>query len=92
MLTSVIQVMHYGIILILLCSVICIFRFEGFIKAGICTVLSATAYYFGAGEVNRLFGLKDDFYNIDFQVGLLKIHIDYYCYRECLVRELVTHT
>lgn len=61
-----IKITCYGFIPIFLCGVICMFRFDSFIKAGICTLLSTVAYYFVGPIVNHLFNLSENNYEIDF--------------------------
>lgn len=66
MLLSAIMMTCYGFIPVLLCAIICIFRFDPFIKAGVCTVLSAVICYFCGHIVNRLFNLSENYYDVDF--------------------------
>lgn len=56
----------YCFIPFLLSAVICIFPFNSFIKAGICTLLSNAIYYFAGYVVNRLFHLNENHYVINF--------------------------
>jgi len=66
MLTSAIKMTCYGFIPVFLCSVICMCRFDSYIKAGICTLLSTLIYYFAGHIVNYLFGLNENHYEVDF--------------------------
>ncbi|MBQ4526864.1 MAG: helix-turn-helix transcriptional regulator [Clostridia bacterium] len=66
MLMPAIKMTCYGFIPVILCSVICMFRFDSFIKAGICTLLGTVAYYFTGHIVNYLFSLTENHYKIDF--------------------------
>ena len=66
MLTSAIKMTCYGFMPVFLCCVICMFRFDSFIKAGICTLLSTVTYYFTGHIVNHLFNLTENNYKIDF--------------------------
>ncbi len=66
MLSSAIKMSCYGFIPVLLCAFICMFRFDSFIKAGICTLLGTVAYYFTGQIVNHLFSLTENYYKIDF--------------------------
>ncbi len=66
MLTSAIKMTCFGFIPVLLCSFICMFRFDSYIKVGVCTLLSAVVYYFSGHIVNYLFNLSENNYEIDF--------------------------
>ena len=66
MLLSAIKMTCYGFIPVFLCAIICIFRFDPFMKAGICTLQSAVIYYPCPHIVNRLFNLSENHYNVDF--------------------------
>ena len=66
MLASAIKMTCYGFIPVFLCSVICMFRFDSFIKAGTCTLLSTVAFYFSGHIVNHLFNLTENYYQFDF--------------------------
>ena len=66
MLASAIKMTCYGFAPALLCAVICIPRFDAYIKAGICTLLGAAAFYLAGHTVNYLFGLSERYYEIDF--------------------------
>ncbi len=66
MLTQAIWMTCYGFIPIFLCGGICMLRFDSFMKAGICTLLSAVAYYFTGYVVNYLFNLTENHYEVDF--------------------------
>ena len=56
----------YGYLLAILCTFICTFRLDGFLKAGICTLLSVVGYYFTGHLVNFLFGINGNHYEVDF--------------------------
>ena len=66
MLGSAILITIYAYIPVIFCTVICVFSFDGFFKAGICTVVASSAYY-GMGHItNALFGLNENHYEVDF--------------------------
>lgn len=56
----------YAYVPALLCTVICMLRFDPFLKASICTAVGAAAYYFMGHVVNTLFGLHENHYQVDF--------------------------
>ena len=57
----------YSFAPVLLTTVICTFRWDGFFKASVCTLLSSAVYY-GAGKVSDiLFKTADSQYRVDFQ-------------------------
>ena len=56
----------YAYIPVIFCAVICMFSFDGFFKAGICTVLASCAYYCMGHVTNALFGLNENHYEVDF--------------------------
>jgi len=66
MLGSAILITCYAFIPAIFGTVICIFRFDGFLKAGICTLLGTVVYYFTRHVVNALFGTTGDHYTVDF--------------------------
>ena len=66
MLTPAIKMTCFGFIPVFFCSVICMLRFDSYIKAGICTLLSTAVYYFSGHIVNRLFNLSENHYEINF--------------------------
>ena len=61
-----IKVTCYGFLPVFFCGVVCVFHFDAFIKTGVCILFSSVTYYFSAGIVNRLFDLKEHYYEIDF--------------------------
>ena len=67
MLTSAILITTYAYIPLIFCAVICVFAFDGFLKAGICTVVTSCAYYCMGYVTNTLFGLNENHYEVDFQ-------------------------
>ena len=66
MLRSAILITIYAYVPVILCSVICMFSFDGFFKAGICTVLASCVYYCMGYVTNTLFGLNENHYEVDF--------------------------
>lgn len=66
MLISAIKMTCYGFIPIFLCAIICMFRFNSYIKTSICTLLVTLAYYFSGYIVNDLFQLSENHYQINF--------------------------
>ena len=66
MLGSAILTTLYAYLPALFCALVCVWRWDGFIKAGLCTVVVSGAYY-GMGHVtNALFGLNENHYEVDF--------------------------
>ena len=66
MLGSAILITVYAYIPLLFCAVICTFSFDGFLKAGICTVAASCVYYCMGYVTNVLFGLSENHYEVDF--------------------------
>ncbi len=66
MLESAILITIYAYIPVIFCAVICMFVFDGFLKAGICTVVSSCVYYCMGHITNTLFGLNENHYEVDF--------------------------
>ena len=66
MLGPALGVTGYGFLPVIFCCGICMFHFDPFIKAGVCTCLCAAAYYVCPAVVNRLFDLKETYYQFDF--------------------------
>ena len=66
MLGSAILITIYAYIPLILCAVICMFTFDGFLKAGICTVVASCIYYCMGHVTNTLFGLNENHYEVDF--------------------------
>ena len=66
MLGSAILITIYAYIPVIFCTVICIFSFDGFFKAGICTVVSSCVYYCMGYVTNALFKLNENHYEVDF--------------------------
>ena len=66
MLEAAIGITVYASIPVIFCAGICMLAFDGFLKAGICAVVSSAVYY-GVGYVtNGLFGLNENHYEVDF--------------------------
>jgi len=66
MLGSAILITIYAYIPVILCTVICMLSFDGFFKAGICTVVASCVYYCMGYVTNALFGLNENHYEVDF--------------------------
>ena len=66
MLTSAILITCYAFTLVILCAFICTFRFDAFLKTGICIWLSAVMFYFTNHIIELLFGPSENNYRIDF--------------------------
>lgn len=66
MLMSAIGITVYAYLPVLFCAVVCMFAFDGFLKAGICTVVASTVYYCTGHVTNALFGLTENHYEVDF--------------------------
>lgn len=66
MLNSAVLITCYAFFPAIICTVICAFRLDAFIKAGICVALSTVVYYFTEYVVDILFGTNDANYQIDF--------------------------
>ncbi len=66
MLAPAILITIYAYIPVIFCTVICMFVFDGFLKAGVCTVLASCVYYCMGHVTNALFGLSENHYEVDF--------------------------
>ena len=66
MLGSAILAAIYAYIPVIFCAVICMLSFDGFVKAGICTVVMSCVYYCMGHVTNALFGLNENHYEVDF--------------------------
>ena len=66
MLGSAILITIYAYIPVIFSAVICLFHFDGFFKAGICTVVASCVYYCMGYATNALFGLNGTHYEVDF--------------------------
>lgn len=66
MLGSAILTTIYAYIPVIFCAGICMLAFDGFLKAGICTVVASCAYYCTGHVTNALFGLNENHYEVDF--------------------------
>ena len=56
----------YGFTPAILCTIICMFRFDAFIKAGICISLCTVMYYFAEYVTDILFGTNGGSYLVNF--------------------------
>ena len=66
MIESAILITIYAYIPLILCAVICMFAFDGFLKAGICTIVTSCVYCCMGYVTNALFGLNENHYEVDF--------------------------
>ena len=66
MITSAIKMACYGFIPAIICVAICIFHFDAFLKAGICTLVGTLPLYFSGYVVDSLFNLEGNNYQINF--------------------------
>jgi len=66
MLQSAILITLYAYIPLIFSAVICIFTFDGFLKAVICTVVASCIYYCMGYVTNALFGLNEKHYEVNF--------------------------
>lgn len=66
MLGPAILITLYAFTPAILCTVICMLRFDSFLKAGICIASSIVMYYFTGHVVNVLFGSNENHYQVDF--------------------------
>ena len=66
MLTSAILITCYAFTPAILCALICTFRFDAFLKTGICITLSAVMFYFTNHIIELLFGSTENNYRVDF--------------------------
>lgn len=66
MLGSAILITVYAYIPMIFCAVICMFSFDGFLKAGICAIVTSCACYCMGYVTNALFGLSENHYEVDF--------------------------
>ena len=66
MLESAMLITIYAYIPVIFCAVICMFSFDGFFKAGICAVVASCVYYCMGYVTNALFGLNENYYEVDF--------------------------
>ena len=67
LLGSALLVTVYAYVPVIFCAVICMLSFDGFCKAGICTVVASCVYYCMGHITNALFGLNENHYEVDFQ-------------------------
>ncbi|MBR5322446.1 MAG: helix-turn-helix transcriptional regulator [Clostridia bacterium] len=66
MIKSAILITIYAYIPLIFCAVICMFAFNWFLKAGICTIVASCVYYCMGHVTNALFGLNENHYEVDF--------------------------
>ena len=56
----------YGFAPVIISAYICTFRLDAFLKAGICTAISAVMFYFTNYVITLLFGPSDNHDQVDF--------------------------
>ena len=66
MLGSAILITIYAYVPVIFCAGICLLPWDGFLKAGLCTVVASFMYYSMGHVTNVLFGLKENHYEVDF--------------------------
>ena len=66
MLMSAILITIYAYIPFILCALICMLSFDGFLKTGVCMVIASCVYYCTGYVTNILFGLNENNYEVDF--------------------------
>ena len=66
MLGPAILITIYAYMPVIFCAVICMLSFDGFFKAGICTIAVSCVYYCMGHVTNALFGLNENHYEVDF--------------------------
>ncbi len=67
MLGPAILITCYAFIPVVFCAVICILRFDAFLKTGICIAFCTIMYYFINHVINVMFGTNENHYQIDFK-------------------------
>ena len=65
-LVPAIRVTCYAFAPVLLCSVICTFRFDAFLKTGMCIALCSVMYYFANFVIDLLLGTSESAYQVNF--------------------------
>ena len=63
---SAILITCYAFLPAILCTVICAFRFDAFLKTGICFALSSVMYYFTNYVIDQIFGTNNSSYRVNF--------------------------
>ena len=56
----------YAFIPVIVCAVICVLRFDAFLKAGICIAFSTIVYYFMNFVLDKLLGTNNNSYQVNF--------------------------
>ncbi len=65
-LARAIAITAYGFLPLVFCAAVCLFRFDGFLKAGICTLFTTAIFYFTSYVAGLLFGEVVNQYQVDF--------------------------
>ena len=79
MLLPAIGMACYGYLPALFSALVCTLRWDGFLKAGVCTVVGAVLLYFTEAVVDVLFGLNDSTYAVDFHDWAACLEGNIYC-------------
>ena len=66
MIGSAILITFYAYIPVIFCAAVSLLRFDAFLKAGACTLVSSLMYYCAGYVTNALFGLNENNYEVDF--------------------------
>lgn len=67
MLSSAILITCYAFAPVILSALLCTLRWNGFLKAGVCTALCTVPFYLVEYVVDGLFGTNDSAYQVDFK-------------------------
>lgn len=65
-LVRAIAITAYGFLPLIFCAVVCLLDFDGFLKAGICTLFTTVIFYFANYVIGLLFGATGNQYQVDF--------------------------
>ena len=66
MLVPAILITCYAFIPAIICAIVCVFRFDAFLRAGICVACSTVMYCFTDYVVDKLFGTNESSYQVNF--------------------------
>ena len=64
--TSSLLITCYSFMPIMVCTVICVLRFDAFFKTAICIAFSTIVYYYTNYVVDKLFGVNNSSYHVNF--------------------------
>jgi len=90
-LLSAVLITTYSFFPLIICTVICLFRFNSFFKTGFCIFISSIFYYFSGYIVNILFGATENHYQVDFKnwQQCLNGNINFICLLSLLLISIV---